>query len=112
MRRLHLAFLVLVSTSSIAAENTETSVERSQAQARTILDRAVDAMGGEEALREVKAVRLRLSGANWPRLQMPTASPPFEPGMQDETLLLDLENNLLVREQRVAAHYPEDGRPQ
>jgi glyoxylase-like metal-dependent hydrolase (beta-lactamase superfamily II) len=102
MRRLHLAFLVMVSTSVSAAENTETFVERSQAQARAVLDRAVSAMGGEEALRAVKAVRLRLSGQNWTRLQMPTASAPFEPGGQDETLMLDLENNVMVRDQKTS----------
>ena len=100
MRRFHLAWLVLVSMSLCAAENTETFVERSQTQARAVLDRSVTATGGEEALRAVKALRLRLSGEAWPRLQMPTATPPFEAGTQDETLMLDLENNVMVREQR------------
>ncbi len=100
MKRLHLAWLVMVSTSLGAAENTETFVERSQTQARAVLDRSVAATGGEEALRGVKALRLRLSGENWTRLQMPTTTPPFEAGTQDETLMLDLENNVMVREQR------------
>ena len=102
MRRLHLAGLIMVCASLSAAENVETFVERSQTQARAVLDRAVDAMGGEDALRAVKAVRLRLSGENWTRLQMPTPTPPFEGGTQDETLMLDLENNVLVRDQKTS----------
>ncbi|MGH8241592.1 MAG: hypothetical protein ACREXP_31860, partial [Steroidobacteraceae bacterium] len=79
--------------------NPETLAERSQATARAVLDRAVAAIGGAEALRSIEVVRLRLAGENWPRLQMPTASPPFEAGTQQETLLLDLKNNRLKLEQ-------------
>jgi glyoxylase-like metal-dependent hydrolase (beta-lactamase superfamily II) len=80
--------------------NPETLAEQSQATARAVLDRAVAAIGGAEALRSIEVVRLRLEGENWPRLQMPTASPPFEGGTQQETLLLDLKNNRLKLEQK------------
>ena len=80
--------------------NPETLAERSQATARAVLDRAVAAIGGAEALRSIEVVRLQLEGENWPRLQMPTAAPPFEAGTQQETLLLDLKNNRLRLEQR------------
>ena len=76
--------------------NPETVAERSQATARAVLDQAVAAIGGAEALRSIEVVRLRLEGENWPRLQMPTASPPFEAGTQRETLLLDLKNSYRV----------------
>ena len=49
--------------------------------------------GGAEALRSIDVVRLQLEGETWPRLQMPTAAPPFEAGRQQEELLLDLKNN-------------------
>jgi hypothetical protein len=62
----------------------------------------VAAIGGAEALRSIEVVRLRLEGETWPRLQMPTASPPFEAGTQQETLLLDLKNNRLKLEQKVS----------
>jgi glyoxylase-like metal-dependent hydrolase (beta-lactamase superfamily II) len=84
------------------ANNPETLAERSQATARAVLDQAVAAIGGAEALRSIDVVRLRLEGENWPRLQMPTASPPFEAGTQRETLLLDLKNNRLKLEQKVS----------
>ena len=81
--------------------NPETLAERSQAQARAVLDRAVAAIGGAEALRSIDVVRLQMQGENWPRLQMPTAAPPFESGTQQETLLVDFKNNRLRLEQRV-----------
>ncbi len=94
--------LCLTAATVAAAENTETLTERSQEQARAVLDRAVEALGGAEALRAIKVVRLRLDGETWPRLQMPTASPPFEGGKLKETLLVDLEENRLRLEQQAS----------
>src|SRR5688572_6077928 len=94
---LSLAFITAV---AVAAENPETLAERSQARARQILDAAVEAMGGAEAIQAVDTVRLNLKGQTYPRLQMPTPEPPFEPGQFDETLLFDLKNNRLLLEQR------------
>jgi glyoxylase-like metal-dependent hydrolase (beta-lactamase superfamily II) len=100
--------LLLLAACSVHAQtnaqtnNPETLAERSQATARAVLDRAVAALGGAEGLRSIDVVRLRLEGENWPRLQMPTASPPFEGGKQQETLLLDLKNNRLKLDQKVS----------
>jgi glyoxylase-like metal-dependent hydrolase (beta-lactamase superfamily II) len=94
--------LCLSAATVAAAENTETLTERSQEQARAVLDRAVDALGGAEALRAIKVVRLRLEGETTPRLQMPTASPPYEGGKLKETLLVDLEDNRLRLEQQAS----------
>jgi hypothetical protein len=85
-----------------ASDNPETLVERSQAQARAVLDRAVDAMGGAENLRGIKTVRLSLEGPTWPRLQMPTPAPPFTAQSLSETLLLDLDAGRMRLEQRGA----------
>ena len=89
--------LVLLAACAVHADtnNPETVAERSQATARTVLDRAVAAIGGAEALRSIDVVRLQLQGENWPRLQMTTASAPFEAGTQQETLLVDFKNNRL-----------------
>ncbi len=96
----HFLPLVLVAAVATAADNPETLTERSQARARAVLDTAVAAIGGVDALRAVESVRLRLNGETWPRLQMTTPEPPFEPGRLDETLTLDLKGNRLVLEQR------------
>ena len=93
--------LALVAAASIAsADGTETLAERNQEKARAVLDRAVEANGGAEALRAVDVVRIRLNGQVFPRLQMTTPSPPFEGGPFDETLLADLENNRMRLDQK------------
>lgn len=83
-----------------APVNVETLTERSQSRARAVLQRAVDALGGERALREIEVVRLQLDGEIYPRLQMPTPAPPYTPGTQRETLLVDLAKNRLFLEQK------------
>jgi glyoxylase-like metal-dependent hydrolase (beta-lactamase superfamily II) len=93
--------LVLVSAAAFAAtDNPETLTERSQDKARAVLDRAVAANGGAEALRAVNIVRVSLKGETFPRLQMRTPIPPFEGGPFEETLLVDLKDNRLRLEQK------------
>jgi glyoxylase-like metal-dependent hydrolase (beta-lactamase superfamily II) len=100
MLRSAVASILLAAAAIAAAENTETMAERSQARARAVLDRAVEANGGAEVLRDVKVVRLRLQGETFPRLQMTTPAPPYEGGTFDETLLLDLEKNRMRLDQK------------
>ena len=104
MLRRVIALLLIASAANAdsTAQNPETLAERSQAQARGVLDRAVEAIGGAEALRSIEVVRLQLDGETWPRLQMTTPEPPFEPGSLHETLLIDFKNNRLLLEQRGA----------
>ena len=99
MMRSAVALLLLATATVSVADNPETMAERSQSRAREVLDRAVTANGGAEALRAVDVVRLKLSGKTFPRLQMTTPAPPFEGGSFSETLLVDLENNRLRLEQ-------------
>ncbi len=102
MLRKMIALLLVAAPAALANDsNPETIAERSQAQARTLLDRAVAATGGAEALRGIEAVRLRLEGETWPRLQMTTPEAPFEAGTQRETLLVDFKNNRMLLQQRV-----------
>jgi glyoxylase-like metal-dependent hydrolase (beta-lactamase superfamily II) len=95
--RLQFAALLsaLVLCSSAHADNPETLSERSQAQARAVIDRAAEALGGVEAVNGINAIRLTLEGETYTRLQMPTPKPPFEGGTQHEVLLLDVRNNRL-----------------
>ena len=97
-------FLVLLACGASAAvfAATGTLTEQSQIRARKIVDSAVAAIGGAEALRSIDIVRLDLQGETFPRLQMTTPDPPFEPGQFHETLLLDVRNNRLRLEQRTS----------
>lgn len=102
MLRHALAVLVLAASAVAlsAADQAPSLSERSYAQARAVLDRAVEANGGAEALRAIKAVRLNLDGDTFPRLQMTTPEPPFEGGRLTETVLFDLEQNRLRLDQK------------
>ena len=95
-------FLILMLCSGLAtgAEPTNTLTGRSQMKARDVIDAAVTAIGGAEALRGIETLELRLQGETWPRLQMPTPTPPFQAGTFDESLVLDLKDNQLYLEQR------------
>ena len=96
--------LMLLATLAVAADNPETLVERSQTHARAVIDNAVEAIGGADALRSIETVTLRLDGDTWTRLQMPTAEPPFEAGTFHEALTFDLKNNRLRLEQRAVGN--------
>lgn len=102
LRRILVIFVATSAAAFAAADNPETITERSQELARAVLDRAVAANGGAEALRAVRAVRLHLDGETLPRLQMTTPEPPFEGGRLQETLLVDLENNRLRLDQHTS----------
>lgn len=91
---------VMAMTVGLAADAQQTAAERSQARARAVLDAAVTAIGGADALQRVEVVRIEMRGETWPRLQMPTPEPPFESASFEEALLLDLENNRVLLEQR------------
>jgi glyoxylase-like metal-dependent hydrolase (beta-lactamase superfamily II) len=104
MLRQTFAVLCLAASAMVlaAAEQAPSLSERSYAQARVVLDRAVDANGGAEALRGIKAVRLNLEGDTFPRLQMTSSEPPFQGGRLQETLLLDLEQNRMRLDQKTS----------
>jgi glyoxylase-like metal-dependent hydrolase (beta-lactamase superfamily II) len=96
------AFLlcILASPGALGENNVETLAERSHAQARAVLERAVQAFGGPQSLRSIEVVRLRLEGDTWPRFQMTTPEPPFAGGKLRETVLVDFKNNRLALEQQ------------
>src|SRR5688500_7137065 len=64
--------------------------------AQAVLDRAVQALGGADALQKIEVVRLQLEGETWSRLQTRTPEPPFEAGKIELSLLLDLQQNRLL----------------
>ena len=99
MKRTLVLSLLLTATIA-AADNPETLTERSQARARQVLDAAVTAIGGAEALQGIDTLRLELEGKTWTRLQMPTPEPPFEDGTFHEALTFDLKNNRVLLRQR------------
>lgn len=92
MLRLSLLTLALLPLLALA-DNPETLTERSNERARGVIDAAAVAMGGTEAIQNVKVLQLTLEGETWPRLQMQTPQAPYQDGYSKEVLLLDIANS-------------------
>ena len=89
------------STSRISEEGSRAS-ERSYQQARKVLDDAIEAHGGLEAMRGIKDFTLKEKGKIHGLFQSPTAEPPYAIGPSEETLIVDLERKLLFDDLRTA----------
>jgi glyoxylase-like metal-dependent hydrolase (beta-lactamase superfamily II) len=85
-----------------AAGETALASERSYQQARHVLDDAIEAHGGLEALRGIKDFTLKEKGKVYARYQSPNAEPPYSSGPSEETLIVDNERNLLFNEVKTA----------
>lgn len=88
--------LVLVFATLGFAENVETAQERSQKHARQIVDAAVQALGGAEALNNLENVVFNNTAETYGRLQMPTWKGPFTPGTLRESVMVDLKSDRLM----------------
>ena len=76
--------------------------QRSYQQARRVLDDAIEAHGGLEALRSIKDFTLKEKGKLIARYQSPAAEPPFATGTSEETLIVDTERGLVFDELKTA----------
>src|SRR5688500_17126169 len=76
--------------------------QRSYQQARRVLDDAVEAHGGLEALRSIKDFTLKEKGKIIARHQSPAAEPPFATGTSEETLIVDTERGFVFDELKTA----------
>src|SRR5262245_8198446 len=76
--------------------------ERSYQQARKVLDDAIEASGGLEALRAIRDFTLKEKGTVNGRYQSPNAEPPYSTGPSEETLIVDLDRKLLFDDLKTA----------
>jgi len=83
---------VLLASVAIVAQQPNAS-QRSYQQARRVLDDAIAAHGGLEALRAIKDFTLKEKGKIYARYQSPAADGPFVAGTSEETLIIDTERN-------------------
>ena len=75
---------------------------RSYQQARRVLDDAIAAHGGVEALRAIKDFTLTEKGKVYARYQSPTAEQPFAIGTSEETLIVDTDRGLVLDDLKTA----------
>lgn len=86
--------ILQASTSMIIAQQPNAPY-RSYQQARRVLDDAIAAHGGVEALRAIKDFTLTEKGKLYARFQSPTAEPPFAVGTSEETLIVDTDRGFV-----------------
>lgn len=81
-----------------AAVNNTHASERSYKDARRVLDQAIEAHGGLEALRSIKDFTLKEKGKVHGLYQSATAAPPYSIGPSEEILIVDMDRNLVFNE--------------
>jgi hypothetical protein len=96
------ATLVLLLTATPLVAQQSNASMRSYQQARSVLDDAIEAHGGLEALRAIKDFTLKEKGKLHARFQSPTADPPFSVGTSEETLIVDLERAFIFDDLKTA----------
>ncbi|MEP6922512.1 MAG: MBL fold metallo-hydrolase [bacterium] len=87
------ALIILQASTSIFAQQLDAS-QRSYQQARRVLDDAIEAHGGLEALRGIKDFTLKEKGKIYARYQSPGAEP-FAVGTSEETLVVDTDHGFV-----------------
>lgn len=96
-----IATLVLTTSITLMAQQPSAS-QRSYQQARRVLDDAIEAHGGLEALRAIKDFTLKEKGKVYARFQSPGAEPPFSAGNSEETLVVDTERGYVFDDLKTA----------
>jgi glyoxylase-like metal-dependent hydrolase (beta-lactamase superfamily II) len=100
MKSIHSFIIVLGLAVAVFAQNVETLAEKSQKKAQTVLEQAIAATGGEDALQALETVTIESNAATTPRQQNTTAEPPYEPGTLYEKMVLDLKGDRLYVKNR------------
>ena len=93
--------LGLLPATAIGQKELQTQVTPSQhsyLQARKVLDDALEAHGGVEALRSIKDFTLKEKGTTYARFQSATPDLPFSTGTTEETLIVDTDRGLVFDE--------------
>lgn len=96
------ATLVVLQASAAASAQQLDASQRSYQQARRVLDDAIMAHGGVEALRAVKDFTLKERGKLHARYQSPAAEGPYVVGTSEETLIVDTERGFVYDDLKTA----------
>lgn len=92
---------IMLGTLSVAAQQSQAS-QRSYQQARRVLEEAIEAHGGLEALRAIQDFTLKEKGKIYARYQSPNPDQPFSTGPSEETTVIDNQRGLLSYEIKTA----------
>src|ERR1043166_1769037 len=100
--RLFLIATLVFGTSITLMAQQPGAAQRSYQQARRVLDDAIEAHGGLEALRAIKDFTLKEKGKVYARYQSPGAEAPFSAGNSEETLIVDTDRGFIFDELKTA----------
>ena len=95
------ATLILLQASTSVIAQQQTAPQRSYQQARRVLDDAIEAHGGVEAMRAIKDFTLKEKGKLIARFQSPAAEP-FVTGTSEETLIVDMDRGFVFNDLKTA----------
>src|SRR5690349_7996907 len=101
-QRFFLIVTLVFSTSITLMAQQAGAPQRSYQQARRVLEDAIEAHGGLEALRAIKDFTLTEKGKVYARYQSPGADPPFSAGNSEETLIVDTERGYVFDDLKAA----------
>jgi len=93
--------ILLQASAAVSAQQLDAS-QRSYKEARRVLDDAITAHGGVEALRAVKDFTLKEKGKVYARFQSPAADGPFAVGTSEETLIVDTDRGFVYDDLKTA----------
>ncbi|HET6976120.1 MAG TPA: MBL fold metallo-hydrolase [Pyrinomonadaceae bacterium] len=93
--------ILLQAAAAVSAQQLDAS-QRSYKEARRVLDDAITAHGGVEALRAVKDFTLKERGKVYARYQSPAAEGPIAVGTSEETLIVDTERGFVYDDLKTA----------
>jgi len=96
------ATLILLQASAAVSAQQPDASQRSYKEARRVLDDAISAHGGVEALRAVKDFTLKERGKVYARFQSPAAEGPFAVGTSEETLIVDTDRGFVYDDLKTA----------
>lgn len=96
------ATLILLPASAAVSAQQMGASQRSYKEARRVLDDAITAHGGVEALRAVKDFTLKEEGKVYARFQSPAAEGPFAVGTSEETLIVDTDRGFVYDDLKTA----------
>src|SRR5687768_16873550 len=85
----HTALAAMLTLVAAPANAQQSVAVRSYTEARAILDRGVEAIGGVEALRGLETIRVEFEGDGFARNQSARPEPPYDPTPRKGNFLLD-----------------------
>ena len=97
-----IATLILLQASAAVSAQQPDASQRSYKEARRVLDDAISAHGGVEALRAVRDFTLKERGKVYARFQSPAAEGPFAVGTSEETLIVDTDRGFVYDDLKTA----------